>query len=257
MRKKSLVVFDWDGTLINSTKRNHYALSVVFQRIFGRDLPLSLYRAKVDFPVKNMLHACGIGAEELHACSEERERVFKEHYDAWPHSVGLLPGARKLLHWLRAHQIPCVIVSNHERHLICDDLKRLHISSFFREVSGRPSDLCISHASNKPERVRAILKKHGIDASRAVIIGDTRQEIQIARDLGMRVISVGCGDTLSWRLARSKPDAIISTPAHAIPVLSQWFNHSRMGTAGQQDVPRSQQAFSLKGGRSSGLAFRP
>lgn len=216
------VIFDWDGTVSNSTKRNHYATSNAFREVFEREMRFPVYRDLMNFPTKRMYVSYGIDGQEFDAKNGRREEAFNKHYNDWPHAVGTTPGARGLLHWLRARRIPCAIVSNHDEPSIRADLKRLHLASLFQDVSGRPEHLHISNGSNKLERVAAILKKHGVRPGEAVIFGDSLQEIEIARTLGMRVISVGCGDTAPRRLVRARPDAYVSTLAHAVPVLARW-----------------------------------
>lgn len=220
--KIKLVIFDWDGTVSDSTKRNHYAASNALREIFGREMRFPVYRDLVNFPARRMYLSYGISKQNFDARNEKRVEVFNKYYNIWPHAVGTTPGTREVLHWLRARHIPCAIVSNHDEPSIRADLRRLHLAPLFQDVSGRPDHLCISNGSNKLERVAAILKKHGVRPGEAVIVGDSLQEIEIARTLGMRVISVGCGDTAPRRLVLARPDAYVSTLAHAVPVLARW-----------------------------------
>lgn len=228
--KINLIIFDWDGTAFASTERNHHATSGALRDVFGHAMSFGDFRSWIDFPTSKMYQrycrAHDIDPEQLKVRSGEERSAFRKHYDAWPHAIGTTPGARKFLHWLRAHHIPGVIVSNHDEAAIRADLKRLHLAPLFKEVSGRPDHLDIAKGSDKQKRVAGVLKKHGVRPEEAVIIGDSLQEIDIARKLGMRVISVGCGDTAPWRLVRARPDAYVPTLAHAVPVLARWCDNA-------------------------------
>lgn len=230
-------VFDWDGTAFKSTKRNHHATSGALQDIFGHAMSFGEFRSWINFPTSKMYQryckAHGIDPEELKVRHDEERAAFNRHYNAWPHAIGTTPGTRDALHWLRAHHIPSDIVSNHDAAAIRADLKRLHLAPLFKDVSGRPDHLDIAKGSNKLERVARILKKHGVRPEEVVIFGDSLQEIDIARKLGMRVISVGCGDTAPWRLVRARPDAYVPTLAHAVPVLARWCDNG----SGRQRAP--------------------
>lgn len=217
-----LAIFDWDGTVHATTHRNFHSSAASLKEIFGLHMSWGSYRDRMAFPTRHLYIGHGVPAEVVDASHDRMVEVFSKNFHAYPHATGTTPGVRKLLHWLHARAIPCVIASNHDTPSILADLRRLNLRGAFREVSGRDPSHSIQNGSSKEKRVKEIIENYGFSPQKVVIFGDSLQEIAIAHALGLRSIALGCGDTAPRRLVQAHPDAYVPTPAHAIPVLQRW-----------------------------------
>lgn len=102
------------------------------------------------------------------------------------------PGARTLLAALHAAGTPVVIVSNNAAEPIRVYLERYALTAYVRDVVGRPGlrpDLMKPH----PHTVERALAIAEVDAPRAVLIGDSVSDIEVARTA--HVLSIGYAKT--------------------------------------------------------------
>lgn len=75
----------------------------------------------------------------------------------------------------------------------------------------------------KPRRIRAIMKKHGYSKADVVYIGDEVRDIEAARKVGIKVISVGWGFNRPKRLKAARPDFFVSRPAQLVAAVRDAF----------------------------------
>jgi phosphoglycolate phosphatase len=73
----------------------------------------------------------------------------------------------------------------------------------------------------KGERLRRYIEAKNLDASNALIIGDTVEEIEIARELGMGCIAITGGVNSESRLREKSPDHIIHSLQELKPILQE------------------------------------
>lgn len=67
--------------------------------------------------------------------------------------------------------------------------------------------------------IQRILKQHKLDPSTVTYVGDETRDIEAARKIGIKVISVSWGFNSSQILAAEKPDALIDQPEELLQVI--------------------------------------
>lgn len=75
----------------------------------------------------------------------------------------------------------------------------------------------------KPRRIRAIMKKHGYSKADVVYVGDEVRDIEAARKVGIKVISVGWGFNKPKRLKAARPNFFVSRPSQLIAAVRKAF----------------------------------
>ena len=73
----------------------------------------------------------------------------------------------------------------------------------------------------KGERLRRHIEAEGLSAANAMIVGDTREEIKIARALGMGSVALTGGVLAEYLLHEAKPDYLVHSLDEMGPILQQ------------------------------------
>ena len=194
MRPFDLLIFDWDGTLADS------AAQIVgsFQKaIVQLKLP-----ARTDRQIRELI---GLGfhdamgrlfpefaAEDVEKALEEYRKLIVAggHAVHGPAEAPLFPGALEALRDLKGRGYRLAVATGKSR----ASLKR----SFQKhpEIQGLfSSSRCADETANKPDplMLRQLLEDEDVPAARALMIGDTEYDMEMARLLSMPAVGVECG----------------------------------------------------------------
>lgn len=188
-----LVIFDVDGTLVDSQNEIWASMQAAYA---AQGLPaperlavlgivgLSLHAAFAQLSP----HLGGPARDDLAAAYQAAYAGLREKNGAA--ASPLYPGAREVLD--RLHGDPGIVlgVATGKSRRGLDALMAVHgLERYF--VSLQTAD----HHPSKPHpsMIHACLAEAGLDASRAVMVGDTRYDMEMARAAGVRTVGVPWG----------------------------------------------------------------
>ena len=214
-----LAVFDWNGTIIADAKASWIAGNTCLEYLGAPPITFARSQDTFTFPIIHYFKLNGVDVDRLLEHQDESNRLFHEHYEALSARSRTRRGARTLLRWLKDRDIPCIILSNHIEDKIRLQLARLGLDGYFRHVSANRSGTEVYHKISKLERLSAYIGEHGFDPARTVIIGDSLEEPDLARHLGMTCISVTGGFVSAGRLRAHKKDHLVHSLTEIIPLL--------------------------------------
>lgn len=196
--RPSLVIFDLDGTLVDSLE--DLAASVNVMRGHWDLPPLS---------VESVRQCIGKGARNLVARTlpeqpEELDRavtLFLDHNSAniAVHSR-LYPGAVSLVTALRQAAIPLAVVSNKNTALSRQLLATLKIADYFHEILGGDA---LPQCKPSPEPLLEAIRRTGACADTAIMIGDSSNDFDAARAAGVYSIACTFGFGEPWEMERA------------------------------------------------------
>lgn len=220
MTQRKLAIFDWNGTLIADTKPAWVASNKCLE-FYGRPaITLQQQRETFDFPIIHYYKRNGCSIDRVLETKEEANAIFQNAYDALAAGVRTRRGARELLEWLRTSNVDCMILSNYLTRKIEPHLDRLKIRHYFGHISANTCDgTSILSATSKQERLSEFIVKRGYHPAHAFIIGDSREEPEIGRHLGITSIGITGGCITEARLRAAKPDHIVHALDATIPIL--------------------------------------
>ena len=207
------VIFDVDGTLINSVDQHAKAWLWAFAR-HGHDIPFDDIRAQIG-KGGDQLMPVFLSAEEIDHIGEtmtsERADFFKDEY--LPH-LHAFPMVRELFQRIKADGKRVILASSakadeverYARIAEVDDLIEPSASADDAEKSKPHPD--IFHA--------ALAKLGGLDPSRAIVVGDTPWDAQAAAKAGLKTIGLLCGGFAKSDLKDAGCIAIYTNPAELL-----------------------------------------
>jgi len=207
---KTLFVFDWNGTILADTIASWRAGNECLEFYGGRGISLKTHRDTFSFPILPFYELHGVSAQEVLARREEGNAVFQDAYERLAANARTRQGARELLEHLKARGAECMILSNYRTEKIHEHLERLRLDHYFSHVSAHDCDgTTILQSTTKTLRLREYMDAHGHAAENAVIIGDTMEEPEIGRALGVTSVGLSDGYISRKRLREAAPDHIV------------------------------------------------
>ncbi len=186
-RRFELLVFDWDGTLLDSAAAIVEAITAAC-----RDLGLP------PPPAERARHVIGMGLYDAlrHALPELPEsrypqlvERYRHHYLARDHELQLFAGAAELIAELSAAGFLLAVATGKSRLGLERALRHSGLGPFFH--ASRCADECFSKPH--PQMLEELLDELAVAGERALMIGDTTHDLQMARNAGVAALAVAYG----------------------------------------------------------------
>ncbi|MBV7314355.1 HAD-IIIA family hydrolase [Shewanella sp. NIFS-20-20] len=212
-RQFDLIVFDWDGTLMDSIGKiiacveklaEHISVPVPEDEAIRAIIGLSLSEAlatlfpEVDMPPSMM--------------TQVYQHQFK-HVELMP--TPLFTGVESLLQQLTAQGYTLAVATGKSRAGLDACFERTALSHYF--AASRCSDECAGKPH--PQMLQELLAQLAVAPERAVMVGDSRLDIQMGNKAGMATIAVTYGAQTPALLALEQPTAMVDSIAQ----LGQWL----------------------------------
>ena len=203
------VLFDWDGTLVDSAEASFECYESTFGS-YGIPFDRATYAATYSPNWHRTYTAVGLPEDRW----EEADARWVEGYCRL--EIPLLPGAREAIERLHAAGLPQAIVTSGDRTRVLRELERHGLARYF------PVIVCGSDGLAKkphPEALLLALGRLGVPPARAVYVGDSPEDVEMARNAGALSIGVPGGFPNAAALERSKPDLFAASLADAVDAL--------------------------------------
>ncbi len=198
--KKSLraVLFDWDGTLLDS----HHADTQAYLEMF--------HALGIDWGVEELMrhyspdwHCVYRAARLPRARWEEADRLWERFYRQ--QKPALLPGARSVVRAL-ARRFTLGLVTSGSRARVHRQLRRFgFLELFAARVCSEDSPRRKPH----PAPLLVALRRLGLAPDVCVYVGDSPEDMEMARRAGVRAIAVPGPWATPQRLRAARPDAVL------------------------------------------------
>jgi len=222
------IFFDWNGTLLADTLCNIRATNSVLKRLGKPVVTKTHYLEQFNVPLEKMYRAFGCSAQELIDHFDLVHDVWIRVYDSQSKKARLRRGARTMLQTLQKRQDRAFILSNHTIENISGHTKRLGIHNYFTAILANDGHGPAFTSRNKGDRLYNYLKKQKIN--KAIIVGDTEEEIDIAKEHGLVSVAITDGVCSAKRLKTLEPDFLINSLTE-IPAIMQRVFGARQETA--------------------------
>lgn len=212
LKRYRAVIFDWDGTLMDSTHHITGALIAACRDmnlreptaqeagwVIGLSLQTALYRLVPD-----------LNAENVDAFIDS----YKGHFHQLQHEMHLFDGQERLLRELHARGVVLGVATGKSRRGLDAMLSRLELESLFDAT--RSADE--AHGKPDPDMLEQLMRELDLRAEEVVMVGDTAHDVLMARAAGVDSLAVGYGAHAIPELAAAEPTALVET----VPQMQGW-----------------------------------
>jgi HAD superfamily hydrolase (TIGR01549 family) len=204
------VLFDWDGTLADSAEASFRCYVDLFAS-FGLSFDREIFQRTYSPNWHRTYEAVGLPRESW----DEANIRWMARYCA--ESIQLLPGARAALDRLRAAGLRQGLVTSGDCARVGRELQSLEVAPFFEAVVCAED---IQHRKPHPEGLLIALDRLGVPSDVAAYVGDSPEDVEMARAAGVFAVGIPGGFPNRGGLAASWPDLLAPTLEDAVKALS-------------------------------------
>ena len=207
------IIFDWDGTLLDST---HHIVGALIGAcrdldlrepsreeagwVIGLSLQAALYRLVPD-----------LGADRVDAFIDR----YRTHFMALQHEMHLFDGQAQLLRDLSAQGSVLGVATGKSRRGLDDSIRRLDLGGLFGatrtadEARGKPD----------PDMLLQLLAELDLAPETVLMVGDTTHDVLMAHAAGVDSLAVSYGAHAPSLLESARPTAQVAT----VPEMQAWI----------------------------------
>jgi phosphoglycolate phosphatase len=186
-RRFDLVVFDWDGTLFDSTALIVHSIQAACRDL---DLPVPDHE-RASWVIGLSLH--GAMAHAVPTITQEQiprmvER-YRAHYLARQHDLTLFSGVLEMLHALKRRHHWLAVATGKSRAGLDEALHAAELQGLFDAT--RTADE--TRSKPDPQMLVELMRQFGAAPERTLMIGDTTHDLQLAANAGTPSVAVAYG----------------------------------------------------------------
>jgi phosphoglycolate phosphatase len=203
------IVFDWDGTLVDSAERTFACYVRVFSA-FGIGFDHAAFERTYSPDWYRTYEEVGLPREHW----PDADARWISCYETEPSR--LLPGAREALESLSGRGKALGLVSSGDGTRVRRELRALDLERLFGIVVCGGETL---HRKPDPEPLLVALARLGVPPSATAYVGDSPEDVAMARAAGVFTVGIPGGFPNREALAASRPDVLAPGLPEALTAL--------------------------------------
>ncbi len=199
------VVFDFDGTIVDSMKLVFDALNDALKKRGLPTIELELLGRMAGLPVKEIIntktHVSDSTAKEI------EKDVFEVYIKFCRTSCQLLPHVEKTLKNLKSKEMKLGLLTTTPRKPLEAVAKKFSLENYFdimlakEDVKNKPN----------PDGIEQIIAKFGILKDECIYVGDSPIDVYTGKAAGVKTIAVTTGIATVEQLKETQPDGVIAS----------------------------------------------
>lgn len=195
----STMLFDWDGTLVDSAQLGLTAFEQSFAAL-GVAFDHEIYRKVYSPNWYSVYEAMGLPKDKWQTAD-----------DLWIHHYGeqtaqLVKGAQETIMGLRQKGFRLGVVSSGSDCRVAREIKELGFDNVFEVV------VCNEQMEKKkpdPEGLETAMRSLGCSAEESCYVGDSPEDIEMGKRARMLTVGVRSAYPTSWKLKSYSPDIFV------------------------------------------------
>jgi phosphoglycolate phosphatase len=213
-KQYELLIFDWDGTLMDSERKIVNCFQAALCDVGLRPIDDDRIRGIIGLGLKEAMEELLPGEDEItrtKVSDAYREHFLVKDQTEMPMFPGVVDGIKHL-----SNRFKLAVATGKARRGLNRVLNGHELEHMFQVTR------CADEAISKPHplMLEQILQVTGIDADRALMVGDSTFDLQMANNVGMDALAVSYGVQTCDRLLEHKPIGCI----HEFDEIHQWLS---------------------------------
>ncbi|MEA2105846.1 MAG: HAD hydrolase-like protein [Bacteroidota bacterium] len=211
MISKKLIIWDWNGTLLNDIDACIISMNVMLERRNMKLLDKAMYRKMFTFPVQDYYKS--IGFDFLQESFEKLSIEYINLYKKYSIYASLQQGVFNALEQFKNKGFQQMILSTSEQKALEKQVNQHQLDVYFDDLVG----LNNIYAKSKRDNAIHYLHKTNILPEDSLLIGDTYHDYEVAEAIGCDCLLVNNGhqDLSQYHL---NSDIIFQSLADAIKI---------------------------------------
>ncbi len=198
-----LIVFDWDGTLMDSTGR---IVSAMQQTARNLELPVPAAAAVKGIIGLGITDCFNLLFPELDCHKAITEEYRYQYVEGDKTPTPLFAGVPELLTILKNQGYQLAVATGKARHGLDRVLHETGLQEIFHHTVGADE---VANAKPNPDMLHLLMNKMDCQPHQTVMIGDTSFDLEMAQNAGTHAIGVSFGAQSVEQLSSYQPFAII------------------------------------------------
>ena len=212
-RRYDLIVWDWDGTIMDSTPTIVYCIQQACRDLGFKEPDDTLASSVIGLGIHDSLRRAVPWIEPIHF--QKLTDRFRYHYLAKDHELDLFVGIRELLEELRADNYLLGVATGKSRVGLDRSLKHHQIGHLFHETRTADESFSKPH----PGMLLELSDVLQVPTRRILMIGDTTHDLDMAANAGVDAVAVTYGAHPPDTLKTSQSLALVDD----VTQLSAWL----------------------------------
>lgn len=204
-----LVMFDLDGTLLDSAPDLAVAVDAMLERLGRAPAGLAKVRLWIGNGARVLVRralADDMEHESVDEAAADRAlALFMELYGGSHALTQVYPGVLDSLALLRTLGVRLAVITNKPERFVAPLLADMGLGDFDWIVGGDT----LPQQKPDPAGLLLVMDKAGVTAEQALFIGDSRNDIRAARAAGVRCVALSYGYNHGEPIAKEAPDLVV------------------------------------------------
>lgn len=194
INKIKLIIWDWNGTLINDSNLSVKSMNSLLVRYNLPQINEDYYKEIFSIPIRPYYEMLGFDFSK-----HPFEVVGSEYIDIYDKdfpNCKLQKYAMEALAHFRDDGKEQIILSARKQDALKDDISNFSIVDYIKESIGVNNSLGLG----KAELAKEFMKRSGFEPAESLLIGDTIHDFEVAQSIGVNCILVSNGHQSAKRL---------------------------------------------------------
>ncbi|MEE1169552.1 MAG: HAD-IA family hydrolase [Anaerovoracaceae bacterium] len=216
MTKKTTLLFDFDGTIMDTTNVIVQSWQQVYRHVTGKEGDPDTILGTFGTVLRDGL-ADAFPGEPV----EELLKIYREfQYDRFLDLIELYPGIREMLNILKESDVSMALVTSRLKRTTMQAVQSFDLGKYFDVII--TADDCTKHKPDPEPILTALDKLNGRDLTDAVLmIGDTVYDRECARNAGVASALVAWAPSLDVHELKGSdaPEYVLEKPADIFRII--------------------------------------
>ncbi|MCI5896232.1 MAG: HAD-IA family hydrolase [Candidatus Aphodousia sp.] len=210
--KYDLFVFDWDGTVMDTTEPIAAGICHAFTALGYKDPGMKVARSVIGLDWRSAILTIEPKFRFDHY--DQFEAAYREYYLVKEKEIGIFPGLENLLRKMKAAGLRLAVATGKSRKGLNRVFAQTGVGELFEasvtadESAGKPNPLMLEMLS----------QECNVPLSQMVMIGDTEHDLWLAKNAGCAAVAVSYGAFPKSELVKWKVPVVDDVPQLAAAI---------------------------------------
>ena len=213
--KYSFVIFDWDGTLMDSTGRIISAMQVSASQL-GLPVPsIDNVKSIIGLSMQSVMDKL-FPTTDIKIRDRFLEEYRYQYVEADSTPTPMFDGVVEHLLWLKSRNVKIAVATGKARAGLNGVLNEVNLFDFF------DFSICADEAKSKPhpQMVFNLIESAASTKAETLVVGDSLHDINMANNAGVDSVAVTSGANYQHELNQANPKAIFDS----VTSIQEWLH---------------------------------